>query len=334
MTGRINRAVHLISRPRGLPTPDNFALVENALPALGENEVLVRNLFMSVDPYMRGRMAEGASYVPPFPLDQPLTGGAIGQVVASRADGFTAGDMVMSELGWRDYAVGHAHAFTRVRSTLQPLSIYLGAFGMPGFTAWTGLTLANLRPNDIVYVSGAAGAVGNVAGQLAHHRGCRVLGSAGTPEKVRLLMEGCHFDDAFDYRAGPLLEQLQRIAPQGIDVYFDNVGGETLQAALTVLRPRGRIVACGGISAYNNTTPNAGPNNLSNMVTKQLTMRGFIVSDWEEGRPMFEHEMTALLLSGAVRNHETVLHGLDHAVEAFLGLFSGRNIGKMIVDLS
>jgi hypothetical protein len=221
-----------------------------------------------------------------------------------------------------------------VSREIQPLSVYLGALGMTGMTAWAGLNLVEVKAGDVVYISGAAGAVGNVAGQLAKLRGCRVIGSAGSPEKVRFLREECGFDNAFDYKAGPVLEQLNREAPDGIDVYFDNVGGETLEAALSALRVHGRIVACGGISGYNAETPRPGPSNLFNFITKRLTMKGLIVSDWLLLHAQFEKEVGGYFQAGKLKNKETVVKGIDQAVGAFIGLFHGQNVGKMVVELA
>src|SRR5208283_1294665 len=264
----------------GIPTAADFTLTRTELEPLKDQEVLVRNLFMSVDPYMRGRMNDRKSYVPPFELDKPLNGGAVGDVIESRAPEFKPGDVVTSNFGWREYFVASPKDLYPVRRAIQPLSVYLGALGITGMTAWAGLNLVEVKAGDVIFISGAAGAVGNVAGQLAKLRGCRVIGSAGSGEKVRFLREECGFDGAFNYRAGPVLEQLNREAPDGIDVYFDNVGGETLEAALSALRVHGRIIACGAISGYNAETPGRGPSNLFNIITKRLTMKGLIVSDW------------------------------------------------------
>jgi hypothetical protein len=221
-----------------------------------------------------------------------------------------------------------------VSREIQPLSVYLGALGMTGMTAWAGLNLVEVKAGDVIFISGAAGAVGNVAGQLAKLRGCRVIGSAGSAEKVRLLREECGFDNAFNYKTGPVLEQLNREAPDGIDVYFDNVGGVTLEAALSALRLHGRIAACGGISGYNAETPGPGPSNLFNVIAKRLTMRGFIVSDWLDRRAEFEREVGAYLKAGKMKNQETVVKGIDQAAAAFTGLFRGQNVGKMVVELA
>lgn len=333
MSNTTSREIRLASRPNGIPTAENFTLAQTELAPLRDQQVLVRNLFMSVDPYMRGRMNEGKSYVPPFELGKPLEGGAVGEVIESRADGFEPGDVVTSNFGWREYFIASPKELHPVNREVQPLSVYLGALGMTGMTAWAGLQLVEVKAGDVVYISGAAGAVGNMAGQLAKLRGCRVIGSAGSMEKVMFLRQECGFDGAFDYKVGPVLEQLNVEAPDGIDVYFDNVGGETLEAALSALRVHGRIIACGGISGYNETKPRPGPSNLFNMTTKRLTMKGLIVRDWLDRQDEFEKEVGAYFSAGKVKNKETVVEGIDHAVGAFLGLFKGKNVGKMVVKL-
>src|ERR1022692_882010 len=329
-----SREIRLVSRPSGMPTAANFTQTQIELPPLPDQQVLVRNLFMSVDPYMRGRMNDGKSYLPPFELGKPLDGGAVGEVIESRAGEFKPGDAVTSNFGWRECFMASPKELHPVSRESQPLSVYLGALGMTGMTAWAGLNLVEVKAGDVIFISGAAGAVGNVAGQLAKLRGCRVIGSAGSAEKVRFLREECGFDNVFNYKAGPVLEQLNREAPDGIDVYFDNVGGETLEAALSALRLNGRIIACGGISGYNSETPRPGPSNLFNIITKRLTMRGFIVSDWLDRRAEFEEEVGAYFKAGKVKNKETVVKGIDQAPAAFIGLFQGQNVGKMVVELA
>jgi hypothetical protein len=334
MSRLTSREIRLASRPRGIPTAENFELAWTESEPLKDQEVLVRNLFMSVDPYMRGRMNEGKSYVPPFELGKPLSGGAVGDVIESRAREFQPGDVVTSNFGWREYFVASPKELHPVSREIEPLSVYLGALGMTGMTAWAGLNLVEVKTGDVIFISGAAGAVGNVAGQLAKLRGCQVIGSAGSPEKVRFLLEECGFDNAFDYKTGPVLEQLNGEAPNGIDVYFDNVGGETLEAALSALRLHGRIVACGAISRYNSQERIPGPSNLFNVIVKRLTMKGFIVSDWLHRRAEFETEVGAYVKAGKVKNKETVVKGIDQAAAAFIGLFHGENVGKMVVELA
>ena len=334
MTPITSSEIRLASRPKGLPTLANFSLARTELAALEDQQVLVRNLFMSVDPYMRGRMNEGKSYIPPFAIGKPLEGRAIGEVIESRAKEFKTGDVVTSNFGWRQYFITSPKELHPVRGDIQPLSIYLGALGMTGMTAWAGLNLVEVKAGDVVYISGAAGAVGNVAGQLAKLRGCEVIGSTGSMEKVMFLRKECGFDIAFDYKVAPILEQLNLEAPEGIDVYFDNVGGEALEAALSALRVHGRIIACGGISRYNEEKPQPGPCNLFNVTTKRLTMKGLIVSDWLDRRSQFEDEVGGFFRAGKIKSRETVVDGIEHAAEAFIGLFEGQNIGKMVVKLA
>lgn len=304
-----SREIRLISHPTGIPTSANFAIAQTKLEPLQDGQVLVRNLYMSVDPYMRGRMNGRKSYVPPFELDKPMNGGAVGEVVESCTDQFKPGDAITSSYGWREYFIATPQELHPVSRDLQPLSVYLGALGMTGMTAWAGLNLVEVKASDVIFISGAAGAVGSVAGQLAKLRGCRVIGSAGSAEKVKFLLEECGFDSAFDYKSGSVLEQLNLAAPDGIDVYFDNVGGESLEAALSALRVHGRIIACGGISNYNAEMPQPGPSNLFNMTTKRLTMKGLIVGDSLNLQGEFEREVGGYFRAGKLKNKETVVEG-------------------------
>lgn len=331
---RTAREIRLAARPKGEPKPTDFRLAEVEVPDPGPGEVLVRNTWMSVDPYMRGRMNDSKSYVPPFQLDQPLDGGAVGEVVASNVDGLVEGDTVLHGLGWRDYAVAGGRSVRKIDTDAAPAPAYLGALGMPGLTAYVGLLdVAQLREGDVVYVSGAAGAVGSMAGQIAKLRGHTVVGSAGSPEKVAYLTEELGFDAAFDYHAGDLRERLREAAPEGIDVYFDNVGGDHLEAAIGALRLHGRVALCGAISAYNATEPPPGPRNLFLAVGKRLTLRGFIVSDHADRMPDFVRDVGRWLREGKITHRETIVRGLENAPEAFIGLLRGRNTGKMLVRL-
>jgi hypothetical protein len=303
------------------------------VPPLAEGQVLVRNLFMSVDPYMRGRMNTAKSYVLPFAIDQPLEGGAVGEVIESRAPAIAVGAIVMSNKGWRDRFVSDPRELRVVDGSVQPLSIYLGALGMTGFTAWIGLDLVGVKAGEVIFISGAAGAVGSLAGQLAKLRGCHVIGSAGSAEKVRLLTTELGFDTAFNYKDGDVYAQLKRAAPGGIDVYFDNVGGDHLEAAFSSLREHGRVSACGQISRYNDGGPVPGPRNMFLIVTKRLTIRGFLVFDSIKRMPEFLAEVAPLVKSGRIRSKETIIEGLERAPQAFIDLFSGENVGKMIVKI-
>jgi len=331
---RSGREIHLASRPVGEPTPENFRLVEVDVADPGPGEVLVRNRWMSVDPYMRGRMNEARSYAPPYQIGAPLYGGAVGRVEASRADGLSEGDWVLHELGWREWSRVPAESVTRIDPELAPPQAYLGVLGMPGLTAYVGLLdIAGLREDDVVFVSAAAGAVGSLAGQIAKLRGHRVIGSAGSPEKVALLIAELGFDAAFDYHDGRPADRLAELAPDGIDVYFDNVGGEQLEAAIGALRTYGRVALCGAISQYNATAAPPGPRNLGLAVGKRLTLRGFIVRDHYDRLDAFAAEVGPWVAEGRVRYRETVAHGLERAPDALISLLRGDKVGKMVVEL-
>ena len=317
------RQIVLASRPSGWPTDDNFALTEADRPDLADGQVRVRNLYMSVDPYMRGRMNDVKSYVPPFRVGEPLEGGAIGEVTESRSPDLAQGDLVLHMLGWRDEAVLPARQARKVTPAggLSP-SVYLGV-----------LDIAALRPGDAVFVSGAAGAVGSMAGQIAKLKGAaRVIGSAGTEEKVRWLRE-IGFDAAFNYRTAPVLAQLREAAPDGIDLYFDNVGADHLDAALVMLNNHGRVAMCGAIAHYNATEPPAGPSNLGLVVSKRLTLRGFIIIDHADRQPDMIADVSAWLRDGKLTHAETIVDGLERAPGAFIDLLRGANTGKMLVRL-
>jgi len=329
------RQIVLASRPSGWPTAANFALTEAGRPDLADGQVRVRNMFMSVDPYMRGRMNDVKSYAPPFRLGEPLEGGAIGTVIESRSPELNVGDLVLHMLGWRDEAVLPARQARKVAAPhgLSP-SAYLGVLGMPTLTAYVGLLdIAGFQAGEVVFVSGAAGAVGSMAGQIARLKGAaRVIGSAGTDDKVRWLRE-IGFDAAFNYRAASVVEQLREAAPHGIDVYFDNVGADHLDAALVMLKDHGRVAMSGAIAHYNATEPPVGPSNLLLVITKRLTLRGFIVTDHAHRMPDMIADVGGWLREGKLTHAETVVDGLDHAPGAFISLLRGANTGKMIVRL-
>ena len=333
----VAREIHLAARPHGEPSPSNFQLVTTELADPGPGQLLVRNLVMSVDPYMRGRMNDVPSYAPPWQIGEPARGGAVGEVVASGTDTVPVGSLVLHEGGWRDYALIRAdRAQVLHREEGLPPSLYLGALGMPGLTAYAGLfRIGEFRSGDTVFVSGAAGAVGGLVGQFARLRGAkRVIGSAGSADKVRFVTDELGFDTAFNYRDRPVADQLHDAAPDGIDLYFDNVGGEHLQAAIGTLNVRGRVALCGSISGYNATERPPGPNNLGLAVGKRLTLRGFIVFDHYDLTAEFSQTVGGWLRAGQVQVRETVVDGLDNAVSAFIGLLRGENTGKMIIRLS
>ncbi|MEX1256955.1 MAG: NADP-dependent oxidoreductase [Gemmatimonadota bacterium] len=328
------REVRLRRRPVGMPVPEDFSIVEAEIGDPGPGEVVVQNLFLSVDPYMRGRMSDQKSYAPPYEVGKVMTGGAVGRVVASRDDQFAEGDLVVSAFGWREAFCAPGDRLRAIGEMVASPSAYLGVLGMPGMTAYVGLfEIAELKDGETVLVSGAAGAVGSVAGQIARLKGCRVLGSAGGPDKVRHLTDELGFDFAFDYREGKLSDHLREGAPDGLDVYFDNVGGKLLEAAIGQMRVFGRIALCGSISRYNDTELTPGPANLSRAVGWCLTLRGFLVSRYEHVRERFLADMSEWLRTGRIAVRETIVEGIEAAPEAFIGLFTGANLGKMVVKV-
>lgn len=330
-----NREIRLAARPQGWPTVDTFAFVEEDMPTAGDGEILVRNLLMSVDPYMRGRMNDVKSYTPPFQLHETLQGAAVGRVEASTLSGFSIGDYVTSNLGWREWFVSDGAGIGHADVSIAPPEAYLSVLGLTGFTAYVGLLdMGEPKAGETIFVSAAAGAVGSVVGQIGKILRCRVVGSAGSDQKVAWLRDELGFDAAFNYKVTGPNEALRELCPEGIDVYFENVGGDHLEAALNHLNPFGRIAACGMISQYNNAHPEPGPNNLTAIVRQKLTIRGFIVSDHMERRPDFIRDMSTWLSEGKVKDHVTVVDGIENAPAAFLGLLRGENIGKMIVRLA
>ena len=318
------------------PVHDDFAIEEVAVPPLQAGQLLVRNAYMSVDPSMRGRLEPTEKhYTTNFVPGQPLDGSAIGVVIESNDATIPVGAAVRHRMGWRDHAVVDAGTVTMHDQTIAPLNQWLGVLGQTGFTAYAGLLrTAEFRPGDAVFVSAAAGAVGSMVGQFARLLGAsRVVGSAGGEAKRKLLVDELGFDDAFDYRAGPASEQLRRVAPDGIDVYFDNVGGEQLIAALDAMHVNGRVALCGMISNFDSANPRYDISKLIGVVLKRLTLRGFIVRDHEDMRPEFETRVAGWLGSSQLVSKDTIYDGLEHAVEALFGMMSGANVGKMLVRL-
>jgi NADPH-dependent curcumin reductase CurA len=326
------QAWHLMSRPQGLPTPDDFALKAITLPPVGEGQIRVRNRWLSVDPYMRGRMNDVKSYVPPFQLGQPMDGGAVGEVVESRAEGFAAGDLVQHMAGWRDEAVVDARTANKLPQLGAPPEQFLGVLGVTGMTAYFGLLdAASGKEGDVVFVSAAAGAVGSVVVQVAKAKGMTVIGSAGGAEKCAYV-RSLGADQVVDYKAGPVLKGLAAAAPDGIDVYFDNVGGDHLDAAFALARQNARFAICGMIENYNDTAPPAF-RFIMRVIAMRIRMKGFIVFDYFPRMAEFYAAMGPWLANGTVKSRETVVDGLDNTLDAFLGLFEGANTGKMLVRL-
>lgn len=329
-----NRDIRLRRRPSGLPQLEDFELHETPLPTPGPGQILVKNLWMSVDPYMRGRMSDRKSYAAPYQIGETLTGGAIGRVMSGN-DRFAAGDHVLSQAGWREWFVSDGADLRKIDPRLAPVQAHLGVLGMPGLTAYAGLTrIGALKPEDRVFVSAAAGAVGSVACQIARAAGCEiVVGSTGKDEKRDWLASlGI---EAFNYRdSDDLSETIATHMPSGIDLYFENVGGAHLEAALDNMRENGRIVVCGLIDQYNSPDPPPGPRNLVHVLARRLTMRGFIVIDHFDLYDRFLEHMAKWIGQGKIQWRETIADGIESAPSALIGLFHGDNIGKMLVKLA
>lgn len=339
MSALPSREIRLASRPVGMPAAENFALAESQAPEPGPGQIQVRNHWMSVDPYMRGRMIDRKSYVPPFAVGEPLQGGAVGEVVASNDPAFAPGDLVLSMAGWREaFTAKPAEAMAqKIETHGLPPQAFLGVAGMPGLTAYAGLLrIGQPKEGETVFVSAASGAVGSIVCQIAKIKGCKVVGSAGGPDKTAFLEEiGC--DAVIDYKQHgdwrALTKALKTAAPDGVDVYFENVGGDHLTAALEAMNVRGRIAICGLIAGYNDTEPRPGPHNLFHIIAKRLKVEGFIVFDHNDLLAQFVADLAQWSREGKLRWKETVEHGIASAPEAFLKLFSGDKIGKMLVKL-
>jgi hypothetical protein len=332
----VSREVRLISRPIGPPTRENFEMIAVQVGAPGPGEVQVRNRWMAVDPAMRGRMSDAKSYVPPFELDAAMEGPAVGQVVVSNHADFSPGDLVWSRLGWREVFNAPASVLRKRDCSILPEQAYLGIAGMTGLTAYAGLfEVAQLKPGDAVFVSAASGGVGSTVCQMAKLKGHRVIGSAGGARKIAYLLDDLKIDAALDYKAeANLTKALARAAPEGIDVYFDNVGGDHLQAALAVANPFARFALCGMISVYNSTEPAAAPRNLMQAVVKSIRMQGFIALNYMHIEERFLKDVTAWYQAGQLNMAETVHGGIENALDALFGLFAGENLGRMLVKLA
>lgn len=328
MPNIVSRQIHLKNRIVGMPKESDFEVVEVPLSELGEGEVLVQNLYTSVDPYMRGGMRS-------IELGKPLEGGCAGQIVQSNSDQFKVGDSVTGPLGWRDHYIASAESVTAVDTSIAPLQSFLGAVGMPGRTAYFGfLEIGQPKAGETVFVSAAAGAVGSIVCQIAKIKGCRVVASAGSDQKVAWLLEKAGVDAAFNYKNVDDLEaELRGHCPDGLDIYFENVGGRHLQAALSVMNMHGRIPLCGMISHYNDVEPTPGPTNLSAAIGKRIRLQGFIVTDFMARNAEFYRDMGQWISEGRIRWEETIVEGLENAPKAFISLFTGEKLGKIIVKV-
>jgi NADPH-dependent curcumin reductase CurA len=331
-----NKQIRLASRPSGWVTEENFTLTESETGEPGEGEVLVRNLFMSVDPYMRSRMNDAKSYIPPFQVGEVLQAGVVGEVVASKFEGIKEGDQVTGMLGWENYSISDGRLLRKLPQSSAPPSWHLGILGMPGMTAYVGLIeVAQAKAGDNVFVSAASGAVGSVVGQLAKIHGCRVAGSAGSDDKVALLKSDFGYNAGFNYKTVPsIAASVREACPKGIDVLFENVGGEIFEAALWHMRDYGRIALCGMISSYNDENPPPGPRGMMIMIARRLRMQGFIVTDYPEACEAYVAKAAGWIAEGKLNYRETVAEGVENAPKAFIDLLKGGNVGKQIVQLA
>jgi NADPH-dependent curcumin reductase CurA len=339
MSNLKNRHVIMASRPVGEPKPSDFKLVEAPVPEPRGGEVLLRTLWLSLDPYMRGRMSAARSYSKPVEVGGVIVGGTVNEVVASRRPDFAAGDIVLGYAGWQDYAVSDGTGLRKLNPGGAPISTALGILGMPGMTAYTGLTIIGQpKPGETVVVAAAAGPVGSAVGQIAKIKGCRAVGIAGGPDKCRYLIEELGFDAVVDHRSPTLADDLAKACPKGIDIYFENVGGAVCSAVLPLLNDFARVPVCGLIAHYNDTELPPGPDRMPqlmrNILTKRLTLRGFIVSDFAAHGAEFVRDMSTWLKEGKIKYREDVVEGLDKAPEAFIGLLKGRNFGKLLVRVN
>ena len=326
----MNQRILLANRPTGEPQASDFQWVETAVPEIGSGQFLVRSHYLSLDPYMRGRMSEAKSYAKPVELGEVMFGGAVGEVVTSRHPKFKAGDMVVGTFGWQLYAVSGGAGVRKIMDRSLPLSAYLGVVGMPGVTAYVGLLdIGQPKSGETVVVSAAGGAVGGIVGQIARIHGCRAVGIAGGPEKCRYVVEDLGFDACVDYKAGRLKEDVKEATPQGIDVYFDNVGGEILDTILRRMNAFGRIPLCGMISQYNATQP-YGVKNTRSLLINRIKLQGFLVFDYAARWPAVTEVLSQWVSEGKIKYRETVADGLQSAPEAFIGILAGKNFGKQI----
>jgi len=332
----MNKQIMLAARPVGFPKESDFKLVESPVPTPGEGQFLVRSLYLSVDPYMRGRMSGKKSYAAPVEIGQVMIGGAVGQVVESRHPQFAAGEIAVGMFGWQHYAVSDGAGVRKVDPSIAPISTALGVLGMPGLTAYFGLLeIGRPQAGETVVVSGAAGAVGSIVGQIAKIKGCHVVGIAGTDEKVRYVVEDLGFDTAFNYKTTPnYYRKLLQLCPNGIDVYFDNVGGEITDAVVRLINVRARLVICGQISQYNLERPEMGPRWLWTLITKQAKVEGFLVFQFADRNQEALKQMAEWMKEGKLKYHESIVEGIENAPRAFIGMLRGENIGKQLVKLA
>ena len=328
------KQIVLAARPKGTPTLSDFRIKNAELPTIVNDELLLQGMYYSVDPYMRGRMNDAKSYVAPFKLEQAMEGGVVAKVIESKSSNFKAGDIILGALPWSEQMVVPATSVKKIDITIAPASYYLGVLGMPGLTAYFGLLdITRPKAGETVVVSGAAGAVGMVVGQLAKIQGCRVIGIAGSDDKIKLLKEELGFDEAINYKTIPNIKQeLARLCPNGVDVYFDNVGGVISDAVISNINFHARIALCGQISLYNSTEAPMGPRLQPMLLTRSVLMQGFIVSNYQSRFPEGIQHLAEWITTGKLKFTETIMHGFDQLPVALIGLFKGENKGKMVVE--
>ena len=334
-----NRKVTLKSRPVGEPRASDFEMVTEEVEAIREGQLLIRNLWLSLDPYMRGRMSDAKSYAKPVEIGEVMTGGTVGEVVESRLAKFVKGDIVSAVGGWQDYVIADGMNVFKLDPARAPVQTYLGVLGMPGLTGYTGLlNIGDPKAGETVVVAAAAGPVGSMVGQIAKIKGCRAVGIAGGPDKVRYLVEELGFDAAVDHRSLNFKAELKRTCPGGIDVYFENVGGAVFDVVLPLLNDFARVPVCGLVANYNMTELPAGPDRtallMRNILTKRLHIQGFIVTDYAAQTPAFLKEVGVWLKEGRIKHREDVVEGLEKAPEAFMGMLKGKNFGKLLVKIA
>jgi NADPH:quinone reductase len=336
MGKNVNRKILLASRPVGMPDASNFSMIEENIPEIKEGEVLIRTQFLSVDPYMRGRMSAAKSYAKPYEVDEPFLGGLVGKIVESQNSRFEVGQFVEGRLEWAEYNVSDGSAIRKINPEVAPVSTALHVLGMPGLTAYLGLTyIGEPKEGETVVVSGASGAVGMIVGQIAKLKGCRVVGIAGQDEKCTYLTEELGFDAAINYKtAENLLKSLKEVCPNGVDVYFDNVGGAVSDAVMSLINFQSRTIICGQISQYNLEKPEMGPRVAGQLLTTSSLMKGFIVSDFAQHNKEALAQLSLWVKEGQIKYRENIVYGFENTVEAFLGLFRGDNIGKQLVKLT